>query len=148
MQIVRFSLVIGSLLALTACMTIAKMVGRIGDGDANWIVVDDATRDGATLTFSEVHIDGNGWLVMHPFEDGKPNGDIYVGATYVANGDNHDVEITVDPEPSTGDMFIVMLHRDVNENQEFDFVFVDSVNVLDKAVFEGRTMIGHAIPAP
>jgi hypothetical protein len=23
-------------------------------------------------------------------------------------------------------MFIVMLHRDVNENQEFDFVFVDA----------------------
>ena len=45
-------------------------------------------------------------------------------------------------------MFIVMLHRDVNENQEFDFVFVDSVNVLDKAVFEGCTMIAHAIPAP
>ena len=48
----------------------------------------------------------------------------------------------------TGEMFIVMLHRDVNENQAFDFVFVDAVNVLDKAVFEGRTMIAHAIPAP
>ncbi len=148
MQIARFSLIIGSLLTLSACMTLAKMVGRIGDGDANWIVVDDASRDGATFTFSEVQIDGNGWLVMHPFEDGKPNGDIYVGATYISNGENRDVEITVDDEPSTGDMFIVMLHRDVNENQEFDFVFVDSVNVLDKAVFEGRTMIGHAIAAP
>ena len=59
-----------------------------------------------------------------------------------------DVEITVDSAPSAGDMFIVMLHRDVNENQEFDFVFVDSVNVLDKAVFEGRTMIAHRISAP
>jgi hypothetical protein len=148
MQIARFSLIIGSLLTLSACMTLAKMVGRIGDGDANRIVVDDASRDGATFTFSEVQIDGNGWLVMHPFEDGKPNGDIYVGATYIPSGENRDVEITVDAEPSTGDMFIVMLHRDVNENQEFDFVFVDSVNVLDKAVFEGRTMIGHAIAAP
>ena len=45
-------------------------------------------------------------------------------------------------------MFIVMLHRDVNENQVFDFVFVDERNVLDKAVFEGNTMIGHAYPAP
>ena len=96
MQIARFLLIIGSLLTLSACMTLAKMVGRIGDGDANWIVVDDASRDGATFTFSEVQIDGNGWLVMHPFEDGKPNGDIYVGATYIPNGENRDVEIKVD----------------------------------------------------
>ena len=44
-------------------------------------------------------------------------------------------------------LFKVLLEL-INENQEFDFVFVDAVNVLDKAVFEGRTMIAHAIPAP
>lgn len=120
----------------------------LGNGDANWIVVDGASRDQATLTFSEVQIDGNGWLVMHPFKDGRPVGDIYVGHTYVEDGQNQNVEISVDPEPDTGDMFIVMLHRDVNENQEFDFVFVDEVNVLDKAVFEGPMMIAHAIAAP
>ncbi len=120
----------------------------LANGEANWIVVEDATRSGATFTFSEVHIAANGWLVMHPFENGKPNGNIYVGATYIAAGTNRDVEITVDPEPNTGDMFIVMLHSDVNENQVFDFVFVDERNVLDKAVFEGATMIAHAIAAP
>jgi hypothetical protein len=45
-------------------------------------------------------------------------------------------------------MFIVMLHRDTNENEVFDFVFVDEQNVMDHAVFEGGTMIGHAIAAP
>ena len=50
------------------------------------------------------------------------------------------------PEP--GEMFIVMLHRDVNENQVFDFVFVDERNVLDKAVFEGSKMIAHHFAAP
>lgn len=148
MQFVRVALVIGMLMSLTACTLIAKMVMKVGNGDENWIVVEDATRDGATLTFSEVHIADNGWLVMHPFENGEPNGDIYVGHTYVAAGDNQNVEITVDSVPAAGDMFIVMLHNDVNENQEFDFVFVDKYNVLDKAVFEGRTMIGHAIAAP
>ncbi len=148
MRLVRLILVVGMLTALTACSMIARMVIKLGDGDANWIVVDGATRDGATFTFPEVHIDGNGWLVMHPFEDGEANGNIYVGATYLRDGDNRDVEVTVDSEPTTGDMFIVMLHRDVNENQEFDFVFVDSVNVLDKAVLEGRTLIAHEISAP
>jgi len=120
----------------------------LGNGQANWIIVEGASRTDATPTFREVHIDGNGWLVMHPFKDGKPVGDIYVGHTNVSAGDNQNVEITVDPAPSTGDMFIVMLHRDVNENQEFDFVFVDEVNVLDKAVLEGRTLIAHEISAP
>ncbi|MEO1934691.1 MAG: hypothetical protein ABGX04_07920 [Myxococcales bacterium] len=148
MKIARLSLVVGLIFALTGCSTIAGMVIKLDDGEKNWIIVDDATRDGANFTFSEVHIDGNGWLVMHPFEDGKPNGDIYVGATYVEDGDNRTVDIMLDHEPAPGDMYIVMLHRDVNENQVFDFVFVDAVNVMDKAVFEGRTMIAHAIAAP
>ncbi|MFB3106533.1 MAG: hypothetical protein ACE1ZA_16645, partial [Pseudomonadales bacterium] len=63
-------------------------------------------------------------------------------------GDNRDVQITVDSEPVNGEMYIVMLHRDVNENHEFDFVFVDEINVLDKAVFEGTKMIAHRFAAP
>ena len=119
-----------------------------GNGEANWIVTDGATRDGATFSFREVRIDGNGWLVMHPFKDGKPVGDVYVGATYLEDGESRDVAITVDSVPEPGDMFIVMLHRDVNENRVFDFVFVDERNVLDKAVFEGTKMIGHPFAAP
>jgi hypothetical protein len=120
----------------------------MGNGKSNWILTDGAKRDGATFTFREVQIDGNGWLVMHPFKDGKPVGEVYVGATYVEDGKSSDVAIEVDPAPETGDMFIVMLHRDVNENKVFDFVFVDERNVLDKAVFEGTTMIGHAFASP
>jgi hypothetical protein len=121
----------------------------VGNGEANWIITDGATRDGATFVFPEVQINGNGWLVMHPFEEGKPNGDLYVGATYVSSGNNNNVAITVNDEPATGDMFIVMLHRDVDEDQQFDFVFVgDTGQVEDKAVFEGKTMIGHPYPAP
>lgn len=120
----------------------------LGNGTANWIVTEGATRKGATFTFREVHIDGDGWLVMHPFKDGRPVGEVYVGSTYVKDGTNRNVEITVDEEPAPGTMFLVMLHFDVNGNQEFDFVFVDERNVLDKAVFEGTTMIAHRIAAP
>ena len=120
----------------------------LGNGDKNWIVTEGASRDGATFVFPEVHIDGNGWLVMHGYKDGKPVGDKYVAATYVTDGDNRDVSITVDSPPEKGQMFVVMLHRDVNENQEFDFVFVDKFNVLDKAVFEGTKMIAHHYPTP
>ncbi len=119
-----------------------------GNGKANWIVTEGATRDGATFSFREVRIDGTGWLVMHPFKDGKPVGKVYVGATYLEDGENRDVAITVDSLPEPGEMFIVMLHRDVNENQVFDFVFVDERNVLDKAVFEGTKLIAHHFAAP
>ena len=118
----------------------------LGNGKSNWIIVEGATRKGATFRFSEVQIDGNGWLVMHPFRDGAPFGDLYVGHIYLESGSHRDVDIAVEPEPSAGDMFLVMLHSDVNDNQEFDFI--DGRNVVDKAVFEGRLLIAHTIPAP
>lgn len=121
----------------------------MGNGAANWIITDGATRNGRTYTFPEVQIDGAGWLVMHPFEDGKPNGDIYVGATYLNSGLNQAVDIEIDRTPASGDMFIVMLHSDLDQDQQFDFVFVgDTGQVEDKAVFEGNTMIGHAYRTP
>ena len=120
----------------------------LGNGEKNWIMVEGVTRDDSTLTFPEVNIDGNGWLVIHPFEDGKPNGDKYVASTYLNSGKNTNVDIKVHKGITTGEMFIVMLHRDVNENKILDFVFVTDTGVMDTAVFEGSTMIAHAIPAP
>lgn len=120
----------------------------MGNGEQNWIVTDNATRDGKTLVFSEVNIQSSGWLVMHPFEDGKPNGDKYVAATYLSQGSNNDVAIEVYKGIAPGEKFIVMLHNDSNQNEIFDFVFVDDVNVMDKAVFEGSKMIGHVFVAP
>ena len=120
----------------------------MGNGDHNWIDVAGVTRNDSVLNFPEVQINGNGWLVIHPFENGKPNGDKYVASTYLKDGKNTDVDIEVFKGLEKGEMFIVMLHRDVNENKVLDFVFVDDRNVMDTAVFEGTKMIGHAIPAP
>ncbi len=41
-----------------------------------------------------------------------------------------------------------MLHRDVNEDKVFDFVFVDPPNVLDRAVVEGSKMIARIFTSP
>lgn len=120
----------------------------LANGEKNWITVDGISRDGKTLTVPEVHIDGNGWLVMHPFEGGKPNGDKYVAASYVKSGTSKDVQITVHKGVKTGEKFIVMLHRDLNENKVLDFVFVSDTGVMDEAVFESSTMVAHVIAAP
>jgi hypothetical protein len=120
-----------------------------GNGEHNWIITEDATRDGAVFTFSEVKIDGPGWLVMHPFADGQPVRDVYVGHTYLSAGLHENVEIEVDEAPDTGTYFTVMLHSDVDDDQHFDFVFVeDGINVEDRAVFEGNIIIAHRIAAP
>ena len=137
-------------LTLVLAFTGAKAEPSItmGNGENNWIVLEGATREGTNFVFPEVTIDGNGWLVMHPFENGAPNGNVVAGNTYVTSGLNNDVPISVDRSVSSGDRFIVMLHRDVDEDKEFDFVFVDDTHVEDRAVFEGNQMIGHVYVAP
>ena len=59
---------------------------QLGNGEANRIVTEGVTRKGRTLTFPEVEIESAGWLVLHPFREGKPQGKIYVGATYLEAG--------------------------------------------------------------
>lgn len=120
----------------------------MGNGSKNWITLEGVTRDEGTLTFAEVQIEGNGWLVIHPFEAGAPNGDKVVAATYLKAGTNTNVPIKVHKGLASGEMMIVMLHHDSNDNQVLDFVFIDEVNVMDLAVFEGSRMIGHALAAP
>ena len=120
----------------------------IGNGENNAISVDTMTRKGNILRFEEITIEADGWLVIHPFEDGAPNGDRVVGRTFLEAGTNIGVEIEVYKGLASGEMMIVMLHSDSNNNGEFDFIFIDDRNVMDLAVFEGSTMIGHAVPAP
>ncbi len=122
-----------------------------GNGEKNWILVDGVTRAGRTFTFKEVHLEAGGWLVLHPFEDGKPRGEIYVGARYLPAGTHANVTVDVQtaPEPATGTPFIAMLHSDTDDDQTFDFVFVDGgPHVEDKALIEGTTMVAHEIQAP
>lgn len=142
----------------------------LGNGEANWIIAEGVKRssdaayteqritanqaavrrgDGTTLTFPEVHIESDGWLVVHPFIEGKPNGKYVAGYTFVESGTNADVAVTINPAPASGEMLLVMLHSDSNSDGVFDFVFVDDgVNVEDRAVFEGSQMIAHVFAAP
>ena len=101
------------------------------------------------ITFPEVTIASNGWVVLHPVIDGRPDGDMVSGFTYVGAGTNEDVSIQVDHPADPGDRFLVMLHNDVDNDRVFDFVFVeDGINVEDRAVFEGMRMIAHVFEVP
>lgn len=120
----------------------------MGNGEKNWIVVDDVSLEGNTFTFSATTIQDDGWLVLHPFKDGKPNGRIYAGASFIRKGGNTKIAVSVAETPASGTPFLVMLHLDANKNGIFDFVFVDERNVVDRAVFEGSKMIAHTFQTP
>lgn len=143
----------------------------MGNGEANAIMMDGLSLIEGETTYSEVRVDGdavksfratstaisipevtianNGWVVLHPVINGRPDGDMVSGFTYVGAGQNSDVTIQVDHPADPGDKFLVMLHSDVDEDRVFDFVFVeDGINVEDSAVFEGTHMIAHVFAVP
>lgn len=117
-----------------------------GNGTENYITLEGSTRSNAAFTFPNVTINKAGFLVMHPFRDGKPVQTEYVGAVPVRTGTNSNVAIAVDPAPQTGDMYIVMLHYDINEDGVFDFG--DGVTVPDAPVFEGHTLVALRYETP
>ena len=142
----------------------------LGNGEANWIVVEglEKSETGATymeqritdrtttvrrgdsivLTYPEVHVEDDSWLVMHPFIDGKPSGTYIAGYTFVKSGTNKNIAISLNPAPQSGDRYIVMLHKDADKDGVFDFVFVEENVVEDVAVFEGNRMIAHIVTIP
>ena len=120
----------------------------MGNGENNWIKIENTSRIGNVLVIPEVKIAQPGWLVVHPFKNGRPNGDIYVGASYLKEGVSKDVPIEVFRGIESGEKLMVMLHSDRNRNKAFDFVFIDERNVMDLAVFEGNKIIGRIYTAP
>jgi hypothetical protein len=143
----------------------------MGNGEANAIQVDGLVRAKSKTTFSEIRVDGEmvktfranstavtfpevviekaGWVVLHPVIDGRPNGDMVSGYTYLDAGRNENVTLRIDHPADAGDKFLVMLHSDVDQDRVFDFVFLeDGINVEDTAVFEGSRMIAHIFSLP
>ncbi|MEO0981512.1 MAG: hypothetical protein AAFX03_02540 [Pseudomonadota bacterium] len=142
----------------------------LGNGEANSIQVEGLSAEESAAVFSEVRVDGaavstrransttltfpevviaqNGWLVLHPVMDGRPNGDVVSGFAYLTEGANENVALPLDHPAKSGDRFLVMLHGDVDQDRVFDFVFVEGGHVEDKAVFEGDKMIAHIIAVP
>jgi hypothetical protein len=143
----------------------------MGNGTANAIQVEGLTRQNGKSIASEVRVDGTdvstlranttavtfpavtiekaGWIVLHPVIDGRPDGDIVSGFTYLNPGQSENVTIRIQHPADAGDRFLAMLHSDVDQDRVFDFVFVeDGINVEDTAVFEGTRMIAHLIALP
>ncbi len=134
--------------AASTSATAPKPLTGFSNGQKNWIIAAGTTRKESVFTFSEVQSEGNGWVVIYQIVNGKPDGEKYLGAAYVPSGNSKSVAVKVNYIPKKGEHFHVMLHRDVNEDKVFDFVFVDPPNVLDRAVVEGSKMIARIFTSP
>lgn len=117
-----------------------------GNGTQNSIALDGAHRTDSIFTFPNVTLAKDGFLVFHPFRDGAPVQTEYVAAKALSGGSHDNVSIEVTDNPETGDMYIVMLHFDMNEDRVFDFN--DGVDVPDAPVFEGSTLVALRFETP
>lgn len=170
-RVAALSLCAGLLWPTAAMAQDAAPQITMGNGEANSITIDGLSRapgvtqfsevrvdgetvstyrgDSVSLTFPEVTIEKAGFIVLHPVMDGRPNGDVVSGFTYLEAGSHKDVSIRMDTPADPGRGFLVMLHTDVDNDRVLDFVFVeDGVNVEDTAVFEGTHMIAHIFTVP
>ncbi len=104
------------------------------------VTVSDQDASGGTVTIEKVVADQPGWLVIHITRNGAPGP--VIGQSPVSEGSNSDVEVAIDLNQATRQLF-AMLHIDAGTEGEYEFpgddapVFVDDVivNVPFQAAF-------------
>ncbi len=104
------------------------------------VTVSDQDASGGTVTIEKVVAGQPGWLVIHITRNGAPGP--VIGQSPVSEGSNSDVEVTIDLNQATQQLF-AMLHLDAGTEDVYEFpgddvpVFVDDVivNVPFQAAF-------------
>ena len=130
-------------------LTRAEGVAHFSETRVHNGAVSNFRGDSVALTFPKVVIEKPGFIVLHPVMDGRPNGDVVSGFSYLKAGTNENVTVHLNTPADAGLKFLVMLHNDLDNDRVLDFVFVkDGVNVEDRAVFEGTHMIAHIFAVP
>lgn len=111
----------------------------LGNGEANRIELEGARLYGAVLTIPKVFIDTDGFLVVHPVANGQFSHAEYLGATYIREGETRRVGVDLRPVAEPGDRLVIMLYRDTDRDQVFDFV--GGVTKPDAPLIEGNTLV-------
>jgi plastocyanin len=112
------------------------------------VMVSDQDASGGTLTIEKVVADQAGWLVIHITRNGAPGP--VIGQALVAEGSNENVEVDIDLDQATQQLF-AMLHLDAGTEGKYEFpgddapVFVDDVIV--NVPFQAEFSIEDAVTA-
>ena len=123
-----------------APVEVVEPTEEMAEAMAPAVKVSDQDASGGTVTIENVVADQPGWIVIHITKGGGPGP--VIGQSPVSVGDNSNVEIAIDLDQATQQLF-AMLHLDVGTEGEYEFpgddvpVFVDDVivNVPFNATF-------------
>ena len=80
-----------------------------------------------TFTADSVLSDGPGWLVIHAAADGGGPG-VVIGAEYVRDGYNEDVQVSLNTDADFGSVVFPMLHEDTGEEGAYEFGTVEGAD--------------------
>jgi hypothetical protein len=105
------------LAVLLICFTVGFTV-QAQDAQPSLLVVGDQFVFGMELNIPEIHLDQDGFVVIHVDNDGAPGP--VAGFRYLAAGWYLDLKVEVDTTMLTPTVF-PMLHYDTNANGEYEF---------------------------
>jgi subtilisin family serine protease len=91
------------------------------------VQVSDQSGDGTAVTVDSVTMSEGGFVVVHDSSllDGRVAGSVVGSSGYLAPGQSSGVEVSLDEPLESNQPIIAMLHRDTNDNQQFDFPNAD-----------------------
>ena len=87
--------------------------------DTEIMLGSDTVQAGSTLKVDSVKATEDGFIAVHA-KSGDSAGDV-IGYAPVMQGDNANVEITLDKEVQPGDELELMLHTDTGEKGKYEF---------------------------
>ncbi len=131
---------VGALLVALAMLSLTvTAVGAQTSMTPSVTVEDQAVDDGAnTVAIASVISDGPGWIVIHADSDGSPGP--VIGHEAVADGENTQVVVTIDPEGLTPTLW-AMLHVDAGEEGVYEFPGDDVPARVDGTVVMSSFMV-------
>ncbi|MGH2542173.1 MAG: DUF7282 domain-containing protein [Ardenticatenaceae bacterium] len=97
------------------------------------VTASNQESDGTTVVVESVVSEGPGWIVIHADNNGSPGA--VLGFAPVQDGENTDVEVTLDEEVADGTALWAMLHVDTGTVGTYEFGQVEGVDgpVTDSA---------------
>ena len=107
------------------------------------IDVSGAMAGGRTITVPSVMATADGYLVVHPMQDGKVGAPI--GHAMVKAGENKNVKVTLDSPMTAGQTYTLMLHQDTGAMGKYEFGMVEKT---DMPVMMGDKPVMATFKAP
>jgi flagellar protein FlaJ len=84
------------------------------------MTVGSPTATDGELTVDSASLSGGGFVVVHAQD---ADGEVVGTSEYLAPGSHTDVTIELDNPPSDGETYVLVAHRDTNDNERLDYDF-------------------------